>query len=644
MLNRGTSVNCSEKSFSDLIRYKTAPLTEKLDDLNVPYGLDDGLGDAVSAPDTWTFAENDEFCGEGSRVLEFIAFGPEKPGRHYWSFNRLIQLEAFHRAGCITERRYKEALALIESMFNDMFLESSPFYDKRPFDPSQFANDHRDAIKKVALKNESGMLRELHHNPALTHGVPKSTAVDDMLARWQEKGGREEHKGGREEGRKGGTNDAAHILARHTLPPEFWKSRPLLTHIWLSAKARLVSPEAALAGVLTFASSAVGPHVLIPSLPSRDGSLNLFVGIVGEASVGKGSALEAAQTCLNIEGKAPVFGIGTGEGILKTFKTAHKDKDGNLTYKRSHISATFDIAEIATYEQLTGRSGATLIPQLTKAYSGEHLGFANADDLRRIPLEAHSYRLNLIMGVQPAKADVLFKDEAVGLPHRFLFATAYDIDASIDFIGQLPKSVSWVPPDDTMVEDYTEGRPVIYLEYPIEVSKEVISRRLTTVNGTANHSEMDGHDMLTRVKVTGILALLDGRVTVNMDDWSLSGAILEHSKHVRSTLVNMSRARKEAAVEYAGQMDVRRADAQSNARAQTLAKRLARAVHNHTHDNGHCTRKCLRSQVGGKGSDRYAAFDEALEIAERVGWIMSVPVVGSSRGGMHYKAGATSPS
>jgi hypothetical protein len=57
---------------------------------------------------------------------------------------------------------------------------------------------------------------------------------------------------------------------------------------------------------------------------------------------------------------------------------------------------------------------------------GEALGFAYANATRRISLEAHSYRLGLVVGVQPERAGALLDGSDGGTPQRFVWLPATD--------------------------------------------------------------------------------------------------------------------------------------------------------------------------------------------------------------------------
>lgn len=631
MPDGGSTWTVEQESLSDVKRLKD--VAEFFNKLGVEYPLDDGRGNG-SAPDSeWKFADK-PWCSYGNKILTYISENDPVKGRHYWLLNELCRLEAYRRYGCLTQELYDSAHALIEEKFLSFFADGSPWkHDNRDPKPDEVAHTHRDAIARIAAKDEAGLKREVHHPHYDTSGF------DKISDRW-----RSQNKGGTGEQGNGGTTETDEnrariaLLARTVLPIEFWESRDALRHIWASAKARLVSPEAVLAAVLQNVSSAVGPHLRMPAVPSRDGTLNYFVAIAGEPSVGKGAALEVARTCMIIQDAPIPVNIGTGEGLVKRYVTAHK-KDGQVTYKRVSYTAIFEIAEASTFEALASRRGATITPELLKAWSGESLGFANADDERRLLLKAHDYRLGIVMGVQPGKASVLFNGSDIGFPHRFLYTSAYDANAIRERVDS-PAPVVWNPPVGLSADITDVTEQAVYMTYPDSVSEALFNSRFDGLTGTVVTSDIEGHDDYIRAKTMCLLALLDGRLDVTEEDWSLSGQIMAYSKEVRAALQWMKQEAKNRKIDAEGFAEARKQDIVEHSKVHNAANRMARTVWRHAetnfHDDGECLRRCLKDAVGRKGT--YSP-SEAIEYALDKGWIHAIAVPGRGMSGHHYKLG-----
>ena len=65
----------------------------------------------------------------------------------------------------------------------------------------------------------------------------------------------------------------------------------------------------------------------------------------------------------------------------------------------------------------------------------------------------------------------------------------------------------------------------------------IVAARLEMLRG--NGHALDGHALLTRLKVAAALALLDEHVEVTDEDWVLAGTVMEVSDHTRGQVVKV---------------------------------------------------------------------------------------------------------
>jgi len=120
----------------------------------------------------------------------------------------------------------------------------------------------------------------------------------------------------------------------------------------------------------------------------------MFVALVGSSGVGKGSAEGAAIRAVHFPENIYTAPVGSGEGIAHQY--AHREKRDVI---QDRDSVLFTVSEVDILTALGQRTGSTLLSQLRSAYSGERLGFGYADAMKRLPIERHSYRLGLVVGV-----------------------------------------------------------------------------------------------------------------------------------------------------------------------------------------------------------------------------------------------------
>jgi hypothetical protein len=350
---------------------------------------------------------------------------------------------------------------------------------------------------------------------------------------------------------------------------ELWTARPALAHVREFAQACRASPWATLGVVLARVIAATPPFVVLPRLVGKQGSLNMFVGIVGEPGRGKGTADGAAADALELPGEIPEINPGSGEGIAHMFGRRKPGGEIEPVYE----SVLVTVAEIGTLAALGARSGSTLLPELKKAWMGESLGFWNANPAKRIGIRAHSYRCCLSAGIQPKRAQVLFDDTEGGLPQRFLWVPATDPYAPI-VKPDIPDPWPWKLPT-WPVADYVNGR----VQLPVcKAARDYVDQhRLLTVSG-APMDPLDVHTPLVRLKVATGIALLDQHAGVRDTDWYLSGLVMDQSNAVRGRVL---RALDHAAVEAnrkKGQFEAERAVIIDDKVASAAAVRAGKAM------------------------------------------------------------------
>lgn len=317
----------------------------------------------------------------------------------------------------------------------------------------------------------------------------------------------------------------------------FWTARPALQHVLTLARARGVGPWATLGNVLNRAAATIPCEVALPGIVGDRMSCNLFVALVGASGAGKGASEAAAAAGFTFGGPiVQTVPLGSGEGISRTFRpVGTKPESPNPT-----TTAIFSAPEIDTMAAIASRQGSTLSAELRKLYSGETLGFGNAGATTRNVVEAGTYRACLILGVQPLRSHALLGAADGGLPQRFVWLPVSDPDAPDE------------PPADPGI--WKVSRPAwlravgstVDLVVPDAASKAIRAHRLAVLREDPRVDPLDGHLMLTRLKVAAALMALDGRTVVGAEDWSLAGYIMDVSNYTREqcrrTLIEQTRS------------------------------------------------------------------------------------------------------
>lgn len=340
--------------------------------------------------------------------------------------------------------------------------------------------------------------------------------------------------------------DGVPVAAAFTIDPEqaadFW-SRPLLAHVRAFARSRRVNPYATLGAVARRAVACTEPNVVLPAHVGDVASANIYMIPAGRSGTGKDAANAAGAAAvafyasetdvqLNLAIEIPTGNGGSGEGLARWFRGHGKNREGAKT------RVDVQLPEVRTLAALADRKGGTLTGELLKGYMGQALGFDNSNQDTTTSVAAHTYRLTLSVGVQPENADFFLAREHDGFPQRFLWLPTTDPEAPA--IRPAPvKQINLVLPD------FGEDRFVV--ETPDSVKAAIDEHRWRVLTGAHGVDPLDGHLMLTRLKVAFALMLLDatpdaegtwvgGRREITEDDWRLAGHLLDVSTATRSAM------------------------------------------------------------------------------------------------------------
>lgn len=385
---------------------------------------------------------------------------------------------------------------------------------------------------------------------------------------------------------------------------DFWESRALLAHVHQYARARLVAPWAVLGVVLARIVAVVPPTVVLPPIVGGQATLNIFVGLVGASGTGKGAAERVAAECLSLGEHITTSTTGSGEGIAHGF--VKRLRDG--TIEQHTTSVLFTVPEIDTLSALGARQGATLMPELRRAWSGEQLGFQYVDPTKRLIVAAHQYRMTLVAGIQPARAGALLDDSDGGTPQRFIWCSALDRDAP-DEEPETPRVMSWSPPSYVVLcerDAFGSGRLMLHV---CKTARDaIVTARKNSRRGIGD--PLDGHGLLARLKVAAALTIADGRCDVSDDDWQLAGVVMKQSDATRAavaqTLSGAARERNASKAEAEADRSIIVSDREHDAalrRACRAVLRKLQAVDEHA-----APRRVLRNAV--QHRDR-PLYDEA---------------------------------
>lgn len=455
-----------------------------------------------------------------------------------------------------------------------------------------------------------------------------------------------------------------------TLPDAFWQARESLGRIRQAAHSRVRSADVVLAGVLTRLAASV-PHTLRADTGiGTPACLNLFAAIVGPSGAGKSSGLSVSRQIIKTDRYLEEFPLGSGEGLAEAYMGEADEpsgvmaRDGSEKMKRVRKqvrhNALFHSDEGGGLNKLIERAGSTVGETLRTAWSGETVGQKNgrAETTRTVP--AGSYSAGLMIGYQPATALPLLADHEAGTPQRFIYVWA--IDPTIpdrgartpwpgEIVSPFPPDVPTDAPPPGMIISAPQLPNRDPITFAAAILDELYDLEHAKATGTlpADHPLRDPfrsqHTML-KIKVSALLALLEARRQVNLDDWQLAQIILDTSDAVRIYLQALAAAaagKARAAVLAAeAESETYRAQARAGVEAalgataeRRVAVRLAETFHALGGDP--VALPALRRKIAAR--DRMLV-EPAVELAVGAGWLalpgdglvhagVSRPVVGT---------------
>ena len=325
-----------------------------------------------------------------------------------------------------------------------------------------------------------------------------------------------------------------------TLPTGFWQSRESLRHIRQAARSEAFPADALFGAVWP---GCRGRPITAACCPVPGWARSTFrCASSGESGDGKGTALDLSSrlvpdvelaTCLcgdpDHDGMYVEVPAGTGEGITAAFyeQAVEKDPDGKTARRhkldRRHVLIRMD--EVQALTALQDRSGATIVPLLRQAFSGEGLGFQYSSSEKRRKVPAREYRLAVVMGVQPTLAAPLFDEVGGGTPQRLLWLSLMDPSLA-DLLDEAPPGWPGLlvgqDDDDTDGGAYdfdsamrapdpgfatsAEGTMSVAHEVLAEINGRLVRRRA----GQLRISALDTHRDLLRLKVAAFWPVSTG--------------------------------------------------------------------------------------------------------------------------------------
>ncbi|MFG2349449.1 bifunctional DNA primase/polymerase [Streptomyces phaeochromogenes] len=442
-----------------------------------------------------------------------------------------------------------------------------------------------------------------------------------------------------------GSAAAVETVGTH-LPEGFWSSRKTLEHIRRAAHARAVSADAVLYGVLARLASMLPGDLRVDTGMMSPASLNLNVGIVSASGAGKtasqGLAAELVPVPDQLAGPDAYMDnvpIGSGEGLAEAYMGdkrvvtgTNKDGSDRMEKTRTQVrhNALFYVDEGKTLITLmTKREGATLGAVFRTMWTGKTAGQQNGTKERTRRVD--NYALGVVVGFQPSTALPVFEGTDEGTPQRFIWTVADDPTIPEDAPGEpgpLWDGPGWLTEillqatgrdpwarTENLIGDQAQG----CVRLADTIKRRLRAEHLARQKGEEKPPALDSHRPLMLVKLSALLALLDGRTDVTEDDWSTAAVLWGASCAVRDGLLNAARRDRERTRAERREDKVQEAVAvhQAKAEADSDTERVARRLWGVINRKDSMARSDLRRDLGRDKKH----FTAALSLALARGWL-----------------------
>jgi hypothetical protein len=360
------------------------------------------------------------------------------------------------------------------------------------------------------------------------------------------------------------------------LSNDFWESREYLAAIRRAAWEAQRGPESFLGSVLSTYAVTVPCSITLEALVGGNESpLNTFVALVGPPGAGKSGAIAAARKMCDTDSMDKTYyrfgqALRSGEGLIAAVRIPQPKNTGAaaLGLHRNGVQVVFD--EGSSLASQNDRSGSTVLSSLCTAWSGlpgSTIGGALAAG--EDSFAADAVRIGLILGIQYGIGGALFTKQAAaqGFPARLLYF-------GMDNLGDRSLRRKGSAPNLHLPRYYPDANRPILMTFPASVEEEVsVWDERRQMHGV---DPLDGHQMLLRMRVAGLLALMDQSAQVDPVHWELAGELEKHSRATRArVLAGLAEVTAQAA-KAAGRNDAVRESAHHDATIEDRAERLAR--------------------------------------------------------------------
>lgn len=373
-------------------------------------------------------------------------------------------------------------------------------------------------------------------------------------------------------------------FARETTAPstadtrELFELRPSLQQVRASALSRAKTPWGVLGGALSESIARIPAcYSFLPEFSKR-GSANAIIGLVGGSFSGKGTTTDIARGCFIWPSEfAPLLSLmpKSGEAFVKLYKqppsptTAQPGHTvanaASSEWIQVRLSSIVEIPEVRSIGSTTKYNGA-LVDTLLKTWSGEGIGGPAMGLMANVSVEACTYRIVIMIGIQQENIGILVEYASSGLPQRIIWMPTQsneDAETRDEYLRWLnatipPMMLTGIPELRLLSHDANawaaeverlsamcRAGQLTAVGMPREIADYVKLEQVLLATERNDIDPLNGHSTMCRLSVALGLANLDnfgGRDTtsLSLEDWQIAGEVMRTSTVARDAALKQA--------------------------------------------------------------------------------------------------------
>ena len=158
------------------------------------------------------------------------------------------------------------------------------------------------------------------------------------------------------------------------------------------------------------------------------------------------------------------------------------------------------------------------------------------------------------------------------------------------------------------------------------IEDDILDARVDAMHGTLAEVPLDAHRRLNKLKVAGVLCVLEGRTTVTADDWHLAERILSLSDEVRAWILAEAKRRNADTMAAEVSRVVYREAVVEKSAAERALSRAAKAAWRVVSkaDGVAAARRDIYHGLASRDR-QHVTVDDAIAEAERLRWVTVGP-------------------